>query len=67
MNEFFDNYEKSAAGLLLQNIFNCDETNLQAGVHIFSWQLSAKSLGMWGGGGDYGRYQKGFQTKKIDT
>jgi hypothetical protein len=35
VNEFFDNYEKTAAGIPPENIFNCDETNLQAGVYIY--------------------------------
>ncbi len=35
VNEFLDNNEKTAAGIPPENIFNCDETNLQAGVYIY--------------------------------
>jgi hypothetical protein len=29
INSFFDNYEKVAAGVAAENVFNYDETNLQ--------------------------------------
>jgi hypothetical protein len=54
VNEFFDNYEKTAAGIPPENIFNCDETNLQAGFYILLLVYGKKCGYM--GGGDGGRY-----------